>query len=74
MTEEAEELLAADRERAYSSPRCAPEKSLDGTGEFNFRCTAEDRRRGERSRLDVVVFGTESGEPVLGPVLTYVGP
>jgi hypothetical protein len=72
MTDEAEALIAGERGDIYAAPRCAPAKSLDGTGEFNFRCTAEDRGRGERVRLDVIVFGSRSGEPELGPILSYV--
>jgi hypothetical protein len=71
MADEAEALIA--REREYASPECAPAKSLDGTGEFNFRCTAEDPGFGGRRRLDVIVFGSASGEPVLGPIETYRG-
>jgi hypothetical protein len=49
-----------------------PPTVLDGTGEFNFDCTAEDQRRGERIKLGVVVKGSDSGEPKLGPVIGYV--
>ena len=48
-----------------------PAKSLDGTGEFNFDCTAEDRQRGKRVKLDVVVYGTDSGDPSVG-ILQHV--
>jgi hypothetical protein len=66
MTDEAEDLIASRHGDSYASPECLPAKSLDGSGEFNFDCTAEDRRRGERVKLDVVVYGSDSGEPSLG--------
>lgn len=72
MADEAEVLVTSKYGDTYASPECLPADSLDGTGEFNFDCTAEDRRRGERFKLDVVVNGSESGEPVLGPVGEYV--
>ena len=68
MTDEAEALITSKYGDSYTVPKCVPAKSLDGTGEFNFDCTAEDRRRGERLKLDAVVKGSESGEPILGPV------
>jgi hypothetical protein len=68
MADETEDLLTSQAGAKYASPRCEPADSLDGVGEFNFDCTAKDRRRGEWFKLDVVVFGTESGEPELGPV------
>lgn len=55
MTDEAEALIASKHGDSYASPECLPAKSLDGTGEFNFDCTAKDRRRGERVKLNVVV-------------------
>jgi hypothetical protein len=74
MADETEALLA-DRDWApLASPKCIPADSLDGVGEFNFDCTARDPRRGERVKLDVVVFGSESGEPELGSVLKYIPP
>jgi hypothetical protein len=66
MADEAEVLIASKRGDSYASPECLPAKSLDGTGEFNFDCTAEDRQRGERVRIDVVVYGSDSGDPSLG--------
>lgn len=64
MADEAEALIV--RERGYAAAECVPEKSLDGTGEFNFDCVVEGRGREERRDLKVIVFGSESGEPVLG--------
>jgi hypothetical protein len=72
MTDEAEALITSKFGDTYASPECVAADSLDGTGEFNFDCTAEDRQRGERLKLDAVVNGSESGEPVLGPVGEYV--
>jgi hypothetical protein len=71
MANETEALLASQRPTFYRSPRCVPADSLDGVGEFNFKCTAKDLARGERIKLGVVVFGSESGEPKLGPVIAY---
>jgi len=68
MTDEAEDLIASEHGDSYAFPECLPAKSLDGTGEFNFDCTAEDRQRGKRVKLDVVVYGSDSGEPSLGVV------
>lgn len=66
MTEEAENLIEIKHGDSFASPKCLPAKSLDGSGEFNFDCTAEDRQRGERVKLDVVVYGSDSGEPSVG--------
>jgi hypothetical protein len=66
MANEAEDLIASKHGDSYASPECLPAKSLDGTGEFNFDCTAEVRQRGKRVKLDVVVYGTDSGELSLG--------
>jgi hypothetical protein len=66
MADEAEALIASKHGNSYGSPECRPAKSLDGTGEFNFDCTAEDLQRGERVKLDVVVYGSDSGDPSLG--------
>lgn len=66
MTDETEALITSRHGDSYASPECLPAKSLDGTGEFNFDCTAEDRRRGERVNLDVVVYGSDSGDPSVG--------
>jgi|GEM_PF-5711726 len=66
MADEAEVLIASKHGESYASPECLPAKSLDGTGEFNFDCTAEDLRRRERVKLDVVVHGSDSGDPSLG--------
>lgn len=63
MTDEAEALIVSHHGDGYGSPECVPTKSLEGTGEFNFECTAEDRRRGERVEIDVVVHGSDSGDP-----------
>jgi hypothetical protein len=72
MADEAEGLITNKYGDAYASPECEPAESLDGTGEFNFDCTAEDRRRGDRIKLDAVVNGSASGQPVLGPVVAYL--
>ena len=72
MADEAEGLIASERGDSWASPDCVPEESLDGTGEFNFKCTAVDLGSGERRQLDVVVFGSESGRPELGPIIAYV--
>lgn len=72
MADEAEALVVARERGIYASPECVPADSLDGTGEFNFDCTAEDQQRGEQIKLDVVVNGSDSGEPRLGPVIGYV--
>jgi hypothetical protein len=72
MTDETETLITSKYGDIYASPECVPAKSLDGTGEFNFDCTAKDLRRGEWFKLDAVVKGSESGEPVLGPVGEYL--
>lgn len=72
MANEAEALVASEHRDTYASPRCVPADSLEGTGEFNFDCTAEDKRRGERFKLDVVVNGSESGKPELGPVIELI--
>jgi hypothetical protein len=66
MADEAEDLITSTHGDSYASPECLPAKSLDGTGEFNFDCTAEDWQRGKRVKLDVVVYGSDSGEPSLG--------
>lgn len=71
MADEAEALITSKYGDAHASPQCVPADSLDGTGEFNFDCSAYDRRHGERLKLDVVVKGSESGEPVLGPLSVY---
>ncbi len=44
MADEAEALITGERGGSYASPECVPAKSLNGTGEFNFKCTAEDRQ------------------------------
>jgi hypothetical protein len=72
MADEAEALIASRERSVYTSPEYVPADSLDGTGEFNFDCTAEDQQRGERIKLGVVVNGSDSGEPELGPVVGYV--
>jgi len=72
MADETEALITGKHGDIYASSECVPADSLDGTGEFNFDCTAEDRKRGERLKLDVVVNGSVSGEPELGPVIGYV--
>jgi len=69
MARETEALIASERRDELSSPRCTPAESLDGVGEFNFECDAMDPRRGYRYKLNVVVMGSESGEPDLGSVL-----
>jgi hypothetical protein len=66
MTNEAENLISSKHGDSYASPECLPAKSLNGTGEFNFDCTAEDRQREKRVKLDVVVYGSDSGDPSLG--------
>ncbi len=66
MTDAAEDLISSKHGDSYASPECLPAKSLDGSGEFNFDCTAEDRQWGKRVKLDVIVYGTDSGEPGLG--------
>lgn len=71
MTDEAEDLIVSKHGGSFASPECLPAKSLDGTGELNFDCTAEDRQRGKRVKLDVVVYGTESGDPSVG-ILQHV--
>lgn len=68
MARETEALIASERDD-LSDPRCVPAESLDGVGEFNFDCDAMDPRRGYRYKLSVVVMGSESGEPDLGPVI-----
>jgi hypothetical protein len=72
MANEAEALIASRERGVFTSPECVPADSLDGTGEFNFDCTAEDQQRGERIKLGVVVKGSASGQPKLGPVIGYV--
>lgn len=72
MADEAEGLIANKFRGTYASPECAPADSLEGTGEFNFDCVAEDQRRGERLKLGAVVNGSDSGQPKLGPVIEYV--
>jgi hypothetical protein len=72
MANEAEDLIADKYRGMFASPKCVPTDSLDGTGEFNFDCTAEDLKRGERIKFDVTVKGSESGEPELGPVIGYM--
>jgi hypothetical protein len=72
MTDEAEKLIAGDkRAGSYASPECVPTKSLDGTGEFNFECTAQ--RGNEEVELQAIVFGSESGKPELGPIIVLRG-
>ena len=66
MADEAEDLISSKHGGSFASPECLPAKSLDGSGEFNFDCTAEDRQRGKRVKLDVVVYGADSGEPSFG--------
>jgi hypothetical protein len=66
MADEAETMIVSRHGSRFASPACRPAKSLDGTGEFNFDCTAEDLRREERVKLDVTVYGSDSGEPSLG--------
>jgi hypothetical protein len=66
MADGAETLIASKHGDSYASPECLPAKSLDGTGEFNFDCAAEDRQRGKRVKIDVVVYGSDSGDPSLG--------
>jgi hypothetical protein len=72
MADESEALIAGRERDVYASPECVPADSLDGTGEFNFDCTAEDQQRGERIKLGVTVNGSDSGEPELGAVIGYV--
>lgn len=72
MADEAEALITRKHGDLYASPRCAPAKSLNGTGEFNFKCTAEVKECRKRFKLDVIVFGSKSGEPVLGGIIRYV--
>jgi hypothetical protein len=72
MADETDALIIRKHGDSYASPECVPARSLNGTGEFNFKCTAEDRKCGGRLKLDVVVFGSESGEPVLGGIGRYV--
>lgn len=71
MADEAEALVTGKLGDTYAFPDCVPADSLDGTGEFNFDCTAEDRQRGERIKLDVVVKGSDNGEPEIGPVTAF---
>ena len=72
MADETEALITSKRGRIWASPECVPAKSLDGTGEFDFNCTVVDLGRKERRQLNVIVFGSESGQPVLGPIGGYV--
>ncbi len=74
MADEAEALITQEDGDRFESPECAGAKSLDGTGEFNFECTAEDRESGERRELDVLVFGSESGKPEPGEIGIYLLP
>lgn len=71
MANETEALLLSQRPGYFASPKCVPADSLDGVGEFNFDCTARDLEQGGWVKLGVVVFGTDSGEPKLGPVIAY---
>ena len=72
MAKETETLLVRQHPAIYRSPKCVPADSLDGVGEFNFKCTAKYLGRSGRTKLGVVVFGSASGEPELGPVIAYV--
>jgi hypothetical protein len=72
MADETEALIIRKHGDLYASPKCVPAESLDGTGEFNFDCTAELRECKKRFQLDVVVFGSKSGEPELGSILVYL--
>jgi hypothetical protein len=72
MADEAEALITSKHRGIYASPECVPTDSLDGSGEFNFDCTAKDLQREERIKLGVTVNGSDSGKPELGPVLAYV--
>jgi hypothetical protein len=72
MADEAESLIASKFRGTFASPECAPSDGLEGTGEFNFNCTIKDQQRGERLKLGVVVNGSDSGQPKLGPVTEYV--
>lgn len=71
MADEAETLIVGKFRGTYASPECVPADSLNGTGEFNFDCTAEYLQQGDRIRLGVTVKGSSSGEPELGPVIGY---
>src|SRR5690242_12549451 len=71
MAEETETLIADQRGDLFASPDCVGTKSLDGTGEYRFDCTAKDRGRGERVEIEVTVFGSKTGEPELGGIISY---
>jgi hypothetical protein len=65
MADGAETLIASKHGDSYASPECLPAKSLDGTGEFNFDCSRRSAT-GKRVKIDVVVYGSDSGDPSLG--------
>lgn len=69
MTDETEALITKERGDSFTSPECVPAKSLDGTGEFNFECSATEVGSNESREMSVIVFGSESGRPLLGPML-----